>query len=102
MVTNAIKYQSASRPPVIEIKSFEQDNYVVLKFSDNGIGINLSKNKSKMFGLYQRFNPEIQGKGIGLFIIKSHMDSLNGKIEVDSELGQGTTFTLYFPKTSNA
>jgi signal transduction histidine kinase len=55
-----------------------------------------------MFGLYQRFNPEIQGKGIGLFIIKSHMDSLNGKIEVDSELGQGTTFTLYFPKSQNA
>lgn len=102
LVTNAIKYRSASRPPVIEIKSFEQDNYVVLKLSDNGIGINLSKNKSKMFGLYQRFNPEIQGKGIGLFIIKSHMDSLNGKIEVDSELGQGTTFTLYFPKSQNA
>nr|WP_294896267.1 ABC transporter substrate-binding protein [uncultured Pedobacter sp.] len=101
LITNAIKYRSPSRLPVVHIKSFAKDEYIVLKFSDNGIGIDLSKNKSKIFGLYQRFNTEIKGKGIGLFIIKSHIDSLNGKIEVDSVLGEGTTFTISFQKTKS-
>lgn len=101
LITNAIKYRSEKRNLKIRIKTYEQDNYVVLQLSDNGIGIDLSKNGSKIFGLYQRFNPEIQGKGIGLFIIKSHIESLNGKIEVSSKLNEGTTFTIYFLKPSD-
>ena len=58
----------------------------------------ISWNKLKIFGLYQRFEPQIQGKGIGLYIIKSHVESLGGKIEVESIVNEGTIFTVYFAK----
>lgn len=96
LLTNAIKYRSPERPLVIKISTSEDNNYTRFTFADNGIGIDMEKNKFKIFGLYQRFNPEVQGKGIGLFIIKSHLDALNGKIEVDSTVGKGTCFTLLF------
>ncbi|MFC5282244.1 ABC transporter substrate-binding protein [Pedobacter alpinus] len=101
LITNAIKYRAEDRKLEVIVETFETDDFVGLKLNDNGIGIDLKKNKSKIFGLYQRFNPEIQGKGIGLFIIKSHIESLNGKIEVESELGKGSTFNIYFRKALN-
>lgn len=101
LFTNAIKYRSPERKLKIEVSTEETTDYVLLKVKDNGIGIDLKKNGHKIFGLYQRFNPQIEGKGIGLFIIKSHIESLKGKIEVESELNQGTTFSIYFPKNLN-
>ena len=101
LITNAIKYKSKNEPLVIDISTTENEDYVILEVKDNGIGIDLEKNKLKIFGLYQRFETNIEGKGIGLFIIKSHIETLNGKIEVNSSLGIGTTFTIYFDKNIN-
>ena len=101
LITNAIKYKSKVEPLIIDISTTENEEYVILKVKDNGIGIDLEKNRTKIFGLYQRFETEIEGKGIGLFIIKSHIETLNGKIEVNSALGEGTTFTIYFAKNIN-
>ncbi len=98
LLTNAIKYKSELRPLQINISTHDQEDFVVFKMEDNGIGIDLNKNGSKIFGLYQRFHPEKDGKGIGLFLIKSHIESLNGRIEVESELDKGTIFTIYFSK----
>lgn len=97
LLTNALKFKVEGRKTIINIESLNENETTVLKFSDNGIGIDLPKNQAKIFGLYQRINPQIAGKGIGLFITKSHMDSLNGKIEVKSDLNEGTTFILSFP-----
>ncbi len=96
LLTNAIKYRSLTRPLHIRIESAKQGNDVVLKFTDNGIGVDLQRNEAKIFDLYQRFHTEIPGKGIGLFIIKSHLDSLNDKILVESQVDVGTTFTIIF------
>ncbi len=98
LITNSIKFKATNKNLIISIQAFDEGDNSVLKFSDNGIGIDLLKNRQKIFSLYQRLNLDIEGKGIGLFIIKSHMDTLNGRIEVESTLGIGTTFTLYFPK----
>lgn len=98
LLTNSIKFKSENKKTIISIQTYKEGGYIILKMRDNGIGIDLAKNKTKIFGLYQRFNHQIEGKGIGLFTVKSQMDSLNGKIEVESELGNGTTFTLYFPQ----
>lgn len=98
LLTNAIKYHSPERKLKIELHTIETKEYFLLTVTDNGIGIDLSKNGHKIFGLYQRFNPQIEGKGIGLFMIKSQIESLKGKIEVESELNKGTTFKIYFPK----
>ena len=101
LITNAIKYKSKDEPLILDISTTENEEYIILKVKDNGIGIDLEKNKTKIFGLYQRFEPNIEGKGIGLFIIKSHIETLGGKIEVNSDLGKGTTFIIYFAKNIN-
>ncbi|HET8828716.1 MAG TPA: ABC transporter substrate-binding protein [Pelobium sp.] len=101
LITNAIKFNKAGRKTVLDIETFQDDRNIILKFRDNGIGIDLQKNGSKIFGLYQRINPQIEGKGFGLFIVKSHMETFNGKVEVESVVGESTTFILYFPRSQN-
>jgi len=101
LLTNAIKYKSDNRNLVVTIKTRNGKDFTQLYFSDNGIGINLEKYGKKIFGLYQRFHSNIDGKGLGLYIIKSQIEAMDGKIEVDSLPDVGTTFCIYFNKNRN-
>jgi signal transduction histidine kinase len=96
LISNAIKYRSLERDLIIEIETKIEENRKIIVFSDNGIGINLEENREKIFGMYKRFHPHIEGKGLGLYLVKSQLDILGGKIEVESEVDKGTTFTLFF------
>ncbi len=94
LITNAIKYRAPERDPLIEIKTTKESGMVIISVKDNGLGIDLAKYKEKLFGFYQRFHERIEGKGLGLFIIKSQVEAHGGKIEVESEVGIGTTFHI--------
>ena len=97
LLTNAIKYRHPDRSPIIKIKTERgTDNSTMLTFSDNGIGMNMKIVKGKIFGLHQRFHENIDGKGMGLYLIHSQITALGGTIEVDSEEKVGTTFTIHF------
>ncbi len=96
LLTNAIKYRSSERPLLIRVSTHIERDYTVLTFSDNGIGINMQKFGHKVFGLYQRFHNNIDGKGLGLYIIKSQVEAMDGKIEVESTENKGTTFKIHF------
>jgi len=96
LLTNAIKYRSSERPLIINISTRIDRDFTILSFKDNGIGINMSKFGHKVFGLYQRFHTNIDGKGLGLYIIKSQVEAMDGKIEVESAVNIGTTFLIYF------
>lgn len=99
LLTNAIKYRHPERSPVIQIRSKKLKGYVVISFKDNGIGIDLEKYGSQIFGFKKRFhNGTAPGTGLGLFNLKNQVESLNGKVEVESEVGKGSTFTLYLPE----
>ncbi|MFN3315879.1 MAG: ATP-binding protein, partial [Raineya sp.] len=63
-ISNAIKYQHPQRNPVVEIFTQNTKNEIRLVFKDNGIGIDLKKHRHKLFGLYQRFHLEKEGKGM--------------------------------------
>jgi signal transduction histidine kinase len=65
------------------------------------LGIDLTKNADKIFGLYKTFHGNDDARGIGLFITKSQIEAMGGKVEVDSEVGEGTTFTLYLRMQDN-
>lgn len=99
LITNSIKYRSPERDPVIRISLHDAGDYVLLRFQDNGIGIDMSRNQRNLFKLFKRFNPKhAEGNGVGLYTIKSILDASGGKIEIESELGEGTLFKLYFSK----
>ena len=96
LLTNAIKYKDDSRRLKITVKTYEEDDATVLTFSDNGIGFDSEMQKEKVFKLYQRFHLHKEGKGLGLFLIKSQLEALGGTIEVESSANKGTTFTIKF------
>lgn len=96
LLSNALRYSYPSRNPIITLTCTKEDNHQVLRVSDNGIGIDLSKHGEKMFGIYQTFNGNADARGFGLFISKNQIEAMGGKIKVESEIGKGTTFKIYF------
>jgi CHASE3 domain sensor protein len=98
LVSNAIKYHSPQREPVIKITSSIQNGHDVLTVEDNGLGIDLQRHGQKIFGMYQMFHKHPEAKGIGLFITKAQVENLDGKISVASDGHSGTTFTIRFAK----
>ncbi|RFS17706.1 PAS domain S-box protein [Emticicia sp. C21] len=102
LLTNSIKYRSYDRKLKINIEAHKEKDGIIMTFSDNGIGFDVERHKSKVFGLYQRFHDRPNSKGLGLYLIKSQMESLGGSIDVDSTVDVGTTFTLRFALTSKS
>jgi signal transduction histidine kinase len=99
MLTNAIKYKHPDRDPIISIKTtldYTNNDSIILEIKDNGCGIDMEKYGEKLFGMYKTFHQNKDAVGIGLFITKNQIESLNGQIIVDSELNIGTTFTIKF------
>tara|TARA_R110002020_G_scaffold38860_5_gene116358 strand:+ start:6015 stop:9050 length:3036 start_codon:yes stop_codon:yes gene_type:complete len=96
LITNAIKYRSPERLPELKITSGTKGEYAFLSFEDNGLGIDLDRHGSKLFGMYKTFHSHPEARGIGLFISKNQIEAMGGKIEVESELNKGTKFTAYF------
>lgn len=96
LLTNSIKYKSEKRKLRISITANNDGNQIVLIFNDNGIGIDLVRNKDRIFGLYQRFHDHPDSKGLGLYLVKSQVETMGGTIKVESEVDKGTTFTITF------
>jgi len=96
LLTNSIKYKSENRKLKISITAEKIENKTILTFKDNGIGIDLERNRDKVFGLYQRFHNYPDSKGLGLYLVKSQVETMGGTISVDSEVNKGTTFTITF------
>ncbi len=99
LITNSIKYKDHSRrKTIIKIRSYKKGNKIKLTFRDNGIGIDLEKNKDAVFGLYKRFHPQVSaGKGVGLCMTKAQVEALDGKIGIKSKVNKGTQLTIYLP-----
>lgn len=98
LMSNAIKYRAHTRNLVLSISTEATDNAAILKFSDNGLGMNLDQFGKDLFNMYKRFHTHTDGKGLGLYLVKSQVEAMGGKISVHSELNKGTTFTLEFMK----
>lgn len=94
--TNAIKYKSPKRYPKITINYEKIKGYNIISIADNGVGIDLEKHGHKLFGMYKTFHGNRDARGIGLFITKNQIEAMKGKIEVESNVGQGTKFKIYF------
>lgn len=98
LLSNAIKYRSPKRDLIISILTYEEEKCIVLEITDNGMGIDLDQQKEKIFDLYKRFHLHVEGKGMGLYLVKNQVESLGGRIEVSSNVDEGTTFKVYLKK----
>ena len=98
MLSNSLKYSRPGIAPVIHFSGRLNEGMLQLEFRDNGLGIDLDANRSKLFGLYQRFNPKAaEGNGLGLYLIRLQVEKMKGQIDVQSELNAGTTFFINLP-----
>lgn len=97
LVSNGIKYQVTGRKPLIKLKTVLENGWVILTIQDNGMGMDLTKLRDRVFVLYQRFHSHVEGKGMGLFLVKTQVEALNGTIEVESKVNEGTTFKISLP-----
>ncbi|WP_214612915.1 PAS domain-containing sensor histidine kinase [Zobellia barbeyronii] len=96
LIGNALKYKSPERVPEIEITSKLENGKIILSFKDNGLGIDLEKHGHKIFGLNKVFHNHPEAKGIGLFMTKTQIEAMGGKITVTSKVNEGSTFNIHF------
>ena len=98
-MTNSIKYSALDRDSYLKISSKSERNFTTVVFEDNGLGIDLDTYGKKLFKMYQTFHSHKDARGIGLFITKNQIDTMNGTIEVSSEVNVGSTFKITIPNT---
>ncbi|MBC7919509.1 MAG: PAS domain-containing protein [Ferruginibacter sp.] len=99
LLSNAIKYRSDERKPEVHLTFRIVEGKPVLVVADNGLGLG-PKQVAKLFSIYKRFHDHVEGTGIGLYMVKRIVDNNGGRIEVASQEGEGTTFTVHFGLTS--
>ncbi|MCC5920252.1 MAG: PAS domain S-box protein [Cyclobacteriaceae bacterium] len=94
-ISNAIKYVDYSKDSHLIIRVSREGDCVRIDFEDNGIGIDMQRYGEQLFGMYKTFTSRQDSRGVGLFITKNQIESLGGRVEVSSELGKGTTFSVF-------
>lgn len=94
LISNAIKFRG-DELPVIKIATAELDGHTTLSITDNGKGMS-EKDLDKIFQMYGRLHQDIEGSGIGLYLVKKIINATGGRLAVESVLGKGTTFTIHF------
>jgi len=96
VISNSIKYSSYNEASTIDIQLVNNENSVQVVIVDNGTGFDLQP--EKIFKPFSRFHAEGEGKGLGLYMIKIQMESMQGSVEIQSSPGKGTTVFLTFRK----
>lgn len=95
LISNSIKYRSATRESRITVTAEQQSNSWKFAVNDNGIGLDTAFT-DRIFTIFQRLHgrEEYQGTGIGLAVVKKLIERAGGNIWVESELDEGSTFTF--------
>ena len=95
LILNSLKYRRKEVRPIIEISSKVVEGKLQLLVKDNGLGIDLKKKGDQVFGLYKRFHTKTaEGKGMGLFMVKTQVETIGGRISLTSIVNEGTQFTI--------
>lgn len=97
LISNSLRFRKENQPLLILVRVDRFDDRIEVVISDNGKGFDTNKARDKLFGLYKRFHQEVPGKGMGLFMVKAQLQRLGGDIDVQSKVGNGTTFTITLP-----
>ena len=94
---NALKYAAPDRPPRVRFSCAPDaaTGRPVLTVQDNGLGIDLERYRPQLFQLFRRFHAHTDGTGMGLYLVNRIVQNHGGRLEVDSVVGEGTTFRIH-------
>ncbi|GAB3195308.1 PAS domain S-box-containing protein [Pontibacter aydingkolensis] len=96
LFSNAVKFRQADKELMLEVNLIQMKGKTELTIRDNGIGMDISLGNKDIFQLYKRFHQGYEGRGVGLFLVRTYLEELGATIRVESAPAQGTTFTLKF------
>ncbi|MBC6606173.1 PAS domain-containing protein [Hymenobacter sp. BT188] len=96
LLSNALKYAMPGRPPYIRVRTDLVDGVPVLTVTDNGLGIDMARHGAELFQMFRRFHDHVAGSGMGLHLVNRIIQQAGGHVEVESAVGEGTTFRVYF------
>ncbi len=99
LLSNAIRYSSPERTPIIHIKSLKTDGWIYLEIQDNGLGIDLKQHRNNLFKLHKTFHNHPGAKGFGLFMTRTQVEAMGGTIHVESTIGTGSKFIVQLSKS---
>lgn len=94
LLSNAIKYAHPQRVPHIKIRCHPEGDFLVLQVQDNGLGLS-ARQQEKLFSMFRRFHDHVEGSGVGLYMVKRIVDNAGGRIEVESNVKEGSNFRVY-------
>jgi signal transduction histidine kinase len=100
LISNTLKYKSPDRKPVVKIKLKKITGNIILSVADNGLGIDLIKHQDNLFKIRKTFHKHPDAKGFGLYLVKTQVEAIGGKIWATSIPNVGSTFFIKF-KTQN-
>ncbi len=94
LLSNALKYRNPARRLRVLISCERAEGYAVFAVQDNGLGLAQSRQKD-LFTMFKRFHSHIEGSGVGLYMVKRIVENAGGRVEVESEVGVGSTFRVF-------
>jgi PAS domain S-box-containing protein len=100
LIENSVKYQTRMRAPMVKISLNEDPQNIYIAVDDNGRGID-EKIKHKIFNMFYRGDISSKGSGLGLYIVKSAVEKIDGTIDVNNKATGGVVFKMQFPKKAS-
>jgi signal transduction histidine kinase len=97
-ISNSIKYRAEERSPSITVTTEELPSGWKVRVDDNGLGFDSKFFSKKLFEPFQRFHTHKDGKGLGMFLVKTQVMPMRGTIEVQSVPNEGTQVVVIIPK----
>ncbi|WP_299707989.1 PAS domain-containing sensor histidine kinase [uncultured Pontibacter sp.] len=97
LLSNAIKYSSPDRVPLVQISGKTSGDFAIITVQDNGLGMSPS-GQQKIFSMFTRLHDHVDGSGIGLYMVKRIVENAEGRIEVKSKVGKGSTLSIYLKR----
>jgi PAS domain S-box-containing protein len=98
LVSNALRYHDPLKDPWVKVSVKEDEKAKYLIVADNGLGFDSNKHGEEVFKFKKSIHNHPDSSGIGLYLVRSQLESLGGEIKVESEIGKGSTFTIILPK----